>query len=309
MFYSVFTLLKNFFFLKFTPVSDNAATLNGVHIDTVASSPKVMMKCSICSYPHSLTRTPPERLKKNRSTTNSHNVYHHNDNEKRKNSKKDKKKLKNKRKRNDKSSGRGPERAETSTNHFLEAVFSFFFFVCVEIRTLSPDFSTRSPLQETTPQIHNKSWRSGNLHHSAWVEGHTGGSRSIPAVHPCSKNGRRLSVARKHHNHTSLMGTNHTRNYHMVAEHVPRSTARQGAGKLRIEEVFLRVDQGQGSRKRRVVSRGGVPRQAQCRTRRSRRGVRLRLQGSGELCPVCLRGHCCNGARPCSESPSISTKP
>ena len=39
--------------------------------------------------------------------------------------------------------------------------------------------------QQSTPQIHKKSWRSGNLHHSAWVEGHTGGSRSIPTEHPC----------------------------------------------------------------------------------------------------------------------------
>ena len=29
----------------------------------------------------------------------------------------------------------------------------------------------------------------------------------------------------------------------MVAEHVPRSTARQGAGELRIEDVCLRDDQ------------------------------------------------------------------
>ena len=34
-----------------------------------------------------------------------------------------------------------------------------------------------------------KSWRSGNLHHPAWVEGHTGGSWSIPTVHPCSPRG------------------------------------------------------------------------------------------------------------------------
>ena len=97
--------------------------------------------------------------------------------------------------------------------------------------------------QQSTPQIHNKSWLSGNLHHSAWVEGHTGGSRSIPRVHPCPQNGRRLWVARKHHNQTSPMRTNHTRKYHTVAEHVPGSTARQGAGELRIEEVCLRVDQ------------------------------------------------------------------
>ena len=65
-----------------------------------------------------------------------------------------------------------------------------------------------------TPQIHNKSWRSGNLHHSAWVEGHTGGSWSIPTVHPCSQNGRRLWVARKHHNLTSTIRINHMCNYH-----------------------------------------------------------------------------------------------
>ena len=57
------------------------------------------------------------------------------------------------------------------------------------------------------------------------------------------QNGERLWVARKHHNQIIPMRTNHTRNFHMVAEHVPRSTARQGAGELRIEEVCLRVDQ------------------------------------------------------------------
>ena len=61
--------------------------------------------------------------------------------------------------------------------------------------------------QQSTPQIHNKSWRSGNLHPSAWVEGHTGGSRSIPTAHPCSQNGRRLWVARKHHNLTRATTT------------------------------------------------------------------------------------------------------
>ena len=69
--------------------------------------------------------------------------------------------------------------------------------------------------QQSTPQIHNKSWRCGNLHHSVWVEGHTGVSWSIPTAHPCSQNGRRLWVARKHHNQTSPMRTNHTRNYHI----------------------------------------------------------------------------------------------
>ena len=49
---------------------------------------------------------------------------------------------------------------------------------------LSSQFQTRSPQQQTASQIHNKSWRSGNLHHSAWVEGHTGGSRSIPHSTP-----------------------------------------------------------------------------------------------------------------------------
>ena len=53
-----------------------------------------------------------------------------------------------------------------------------------------PNSRTRSSLQQTTPQIHNKSWRSGHLHHSAWVEGHTGGSRSTPTAHPCPKMGR-----------------------------------------------------------------------------------------------------------------------
>ena len=42
---------------------------------------------------------------------------------------------------------------------------------------------------QSTLQNHNKSWRSGNLHHSAWVKGHTGGFRSIPTVHPCPQSG------------------------------------------------------------------------------------------------------------------------
>ena len=87
--------------------------------------------------------------------------------------------------------------------------------------------------QQSTPQIHNKRWRFGNLHHAAWVEVPTVGTRSIPTVHPCSQNGKRLWVARKHHNLTSPIRTNHTRNYHMVAEHVPRSTARQESSGLK----------------------------------------------------------------------------
>ena len=113
----------------------------------------------------------------------------------------------------------------------------------VGIRTLSSQFQTRSTL--STKPLHKSTTRAGALVTSttlSWVEGHTGGTRSIPTVHTCSQNGRRLWIARKHHFQTSPMRTHHTRNYHLVAEHVPRSTARQGAGELRIEEVCLRVD-------------------------------------------------------------------
>ena len=43
---------------------DHDTTLHGVHTDTVAFSPTVLIKCSICSYHQSLTRTPSELLKK-----------------------------------------------------------------------------------------------------------------------------------------------------------------------------------------------------------------------------------------------------
>ena len=49
--------------LKFTVLVGNDTTLHGVHADTVLSSPTVLVKCSVCSYPHSLTRTPPQWLK------------------------------------------------------------------------------------------------------------------------------------------------------------------------------------------------------------------------------------------------------
>ena len=38
--------------------------LHGVHTDTVDFSPTVLIKCGICSYSHSLTRTVPGWLKK-----------------------------------------------------------------------------------------------------------------------------------------------------------------------------------------------------------------------------------------------------
>ena len=38
--------------LKSTLVVDNDTTVHGVHTDTVASSPSVLIKCSICSYHH-----------------------------------------------------------------------------------------------------------------------------------------------------------------------------------------------------------------------------------------------------------------
>ena len=45
----------------------------------------------------------------------------------------------------------------------------------------------RPPLQ---PRSHTRNPRTQELalwylHHPAWVEGHTGGSRSIPTAHPC----------------------------------------------------------------------------------------------------------------------------
>ena len=52
----------SFILLKFTLVVDNDTTLHGVHTDTVAFSPSVLIKCDICS--HHLSRTPHERLKK-----------------------------------------------------------------------------------------------------------------------------------------------------------------------------------------------------------------------------------------------------
>ena len=60
--------------MKFTLVVDNDTTLHGVQTDTVAFSPTVLIKCSICSYPHSLMRTPPEWLKKT-THDKSHAIY------------------------------------------------------------------------------------------------------------------------------------------------------------------------------------------------------------------------------------------
>ena len=50
--------------LKFTFVVNSDTQLHGVHTDTVAFSPSVLIKCSICSCRQSLTRTPHEGLKK-----------------------------------------------------------------------------------------------------------------------------------------------------------------------------------------------------------------------------------------------------
>ena len=50
--------------LRFTHVVDNGTTWHGVHTDTVALSPTVLIKYGICSHPHSLTRTASEWLKK-----------------------------------------------------------------------------------------------------------------------------------------------------------------------------------------------------------------------------------------------------
>ena len=49
---------------KFTLVVDNDTTVHDAHKDTVAFSPSVLIKCSICSCPQTLTRTPHEWLKK-----------------------------------------------------------------------------------------------------------------------------------------------------------------------------------------------------------------------------------------------------
>ena len=52
------------------------------------------------------------------------------------------------------------------------------------------------------------------------MEGHTGGSRSIPTVHPCSQSGRRLWVARKAlHLHEPNHEGNGRSIHNMVAEH------------------------------------------------------------------------------------------
>ena len=45
--------------LTFTHAVDNGTTLYGVHSGTV-----VLIKCTVCAEPHSLTRTPRECLKK-----------------------------------------------------------------------------------------------------------------------------------------------------------------------------------------------------------------------------------------------------
>ena len=50
--------------LKSTFVVDNDTALHGVLADTFVFSPTGLIKCSICSDPHSLTRTPLEWLKK-----------------------------------------------------------------------------------------------------------------------------------------------------------------------------------------------------------------------------------------------------
>ena len=50
--------------LKFTHVVDKDTTVHGVHTHTVAFSPPILIKCAICPYHQSLTRTSPEWLKK-----------------------------------------------------------------------------------------------------------------------------------------------------------------------------------------------------------------------------------------------------
>ena len=63
--------------LKFTPVVDNDTTLHGVHTDTVAFSPSVLIKCSICSCHQSLMRTTHEWLKKTIHGSQTIQFYHH----------------------------------------------------------------------------------------------------------------------------------------------------------------------------------------------------------------------------------------
>ena len=52
--------------------------------------------------------------------------------------------------------------------------------------------------QDTPAPQSTKSWRSGNFHHPGW-RGHTGGSRSIPTVHPCSQSGGGCGLLAKHY--------------------------------------------------------------------------------------------------------------
>ena len=44
--------------LKFTHVVDNDTQVHDVHTYTAAFSPSVLIKCSICPYHQTLTRTP-----------------------------------------------------------------------------------------------------------------------------------------------------------------------------------------------------------------------------------------------------------
>ena len=44
--------------MKFRPVVDNDTTVHATHAHTVAFSPPVLMKCSICPYHQTLTRAP-----------------------------------------------------------------------------------------------------------------------------------------------------------------------------------------------------------------------------------------------------------
>ena len=78
------------------------------------------------------------------------------------------------------------------------------------------DDSTRPLDNSTNSTLHNPQ-RAGAL--ASWMEGHTGGSRSIPTVHPCSQSGRRLWVARKAlHLHESNHEGNGRSIHNMVAE-------------------------------------------------------------------------------------------
>ena len=81
--------------------------------------------------------------------------------------------------------------------------------------------------QQSTPQIHNKSWHSGILLHSAWVEGHTGGSRSVPTVHTPEEavGSSQAPQPDKPNTHKSHAHDNKRPTYHSATRLVSRHTS------------------------------------------------------------------------------------